>query len=551
MRGTALLFVAAVTSVAHAEGRDAGYISKDVLELEIDQCVSDKTISKDELLGRGGEYYQRGEVLYLQGDYKGAVQELVSSYCQVPFYSILKDIGQAYERELEYGRAIAYFSRYVLDVPADAKRANTCAPDPQEDKKNVLARIQVLEKLPAKIRVQVTPNDAHVSIVQDSIVRSYGNSGTELVVPGGPYQLVIERAGFHSVTREIHPEIGKPYTYFETLSAIKGHLRVRTIPGDARIFLDNRLVASGLYETDLPGGKYHVSVEAQERVTVNQDVDVLADKDADISIDMPREPEFGRKQLLLYSVFGGGFAAGFALEKQDGSTIASASVIGAGTAFLGVYYGTDRNLALGTSSLTVTASLIGGVSGGVLGGLISGSQDVLLPLIGGGLVIGGVAGYLAGDRTHPTPGDAAVINSGALWGTVAGSLFSATFKPGDQISSGLVLSGLGMGTVAGVVLQRFFTVSRTRALLIDASGLVGVLLALAAENVVQQIVDNHATSSTERTANYALGGLTAGLLLGGIFTRSIDDPKLAITPAVNNVRTGAVSTTTFGIAGSF
>ena len=551
MRGTALLFVAAMTSVAHAEGRDAGYISKDVLELEIDQCVPDKAVSKEELLRRGGEYYQRGEVLYLQGDYKGAVEELVSSYCQVPFYSILKDIGQAYERELEYGRAIAYFSRYVLDVPADAKRATACAPEPQEDKKNVLARIQVLEKLPAKIRVQVTPSDARVSIVQDSIVRSYGNSGAELVVPGGPYQLVIERAGFHSVTREIHPEIGKPYTYFETLAAIKGHLRVRTIPGDARIFLDKRLVASGLYETDLPGGKYHISVEALDRQTVDKDVDVFADKDADIAIDMPREPEFGRKQLLLYSVFGGGFAAAFAAQGRSGNFITGATLVGAGTGFLGVYYGTDRNLALGTSSLTVSSSLIGGVSGGILGGLVSGSQDVLLPLIAGGLVVGGVTGYLVGDRTHPTPGDAAVINSGALWGTVAGGLFSAAFRPGDQISSGLVLSGLGMGTVAGVVLQRYFTVSRTRALLIDASGAVGIILGLAAENIVQQAVSHGVTPTPERTANYALGGLTTGLVLGGIFTRSIDDPKLAITPTIGNARTGTTSTTTFGFAGSF
>ena len=132
-----------------ARADDERYVSKDVIALEIDHCTSDKNVTKDELLRRGADYYQRGEVLYLQGDYIGAVQELVESYCEVPFYSILKDIGQAYERQLEYGQAIAYFSRYVLDIPADAKRSGTCAVDPQEDKQNVLARIQVLEKLPS------------------------------------------------------------------------------------------------------------------------------------------------------------------------------------------------------------------------------------------------------------------------------------------------------------------------------------------------------------------------------------------------------------------
>ena len=549
----AILVVVAWCGVARAD--DAGYISKDVIALEIDHCTPDKNVSKDELLRRGADYYQRGEVLYLQGDYIGAIQELVESYCEVPFYSILKDIGQAYERQLEYGRAIAYFSRYVLDIPADAKRSGTCAVDPQEDKQNVLGRIQVLEKLPAKIRVQATPSDAHVSIVQDSVVKARGSSGDELIVPGGPYQMVIEHDGFHTTTRDIHPDIGKPYTYFETLQPVKGHLRVRTNPGDARIFIDNRLVATGIYDVEVQGAKYHLSVEAQDHETVNKDIDVVPDKDTTLQIDLPHEPEFGRKQLLVYGTIAAPIAAGLIADAGgNNADLISLSVLGGGVAgFFGVYYGTDRKLALGTSSLTVTSSLIGGVGGGVLAATVSnGGFDVYAPLIGGGLVIGGVAGYLVGDATHPTPGDAAVINSGALWGTVAGGLFAVSFDPSNQVSAGLVLSGLGMGTVGGVLLQRFFTVSRGRAALIDASGIVGIVLGLAAENLVQQAVNSTATATQERTANYALGGLTAGLVLGGIFTRTLDDPKFAVTPTINKTPSvGGTTATTIGITGVF
>jgi len=567
-----VLFIAGSAAADPSEaptgrGGAAGFISKDVVALEIDQCTPDSGISKDELQKRGFDYYQRGEVLYLQGDYYGAVRELVESYCEVPFYSILKDIGQAYERQLEYGRAIAYFSRYVLDVPPDAKpTTGNCPVDPQEDKKNILARIQVLEKLPAKIRVQATPSDAHVSIVQDSVVKARGTSGDELVVPGGPYQLVVEHVGFHTATRDIHPEIGKPYTYFETLAAIKGHIKIQTVPGDARIFLaggvaaeaaapgamDKRLVATGVYDTDLPGGKYTVSVEAQDRQTVTKEVEVIPDKDLNLSIDLPSEPEFGRKQLLAYATVAGGVAASLIAGTQDNSTIITASAVGGiGAGFLGVYYGTDRNLALGTSSLTVTSSLIGGVGGGLIAAMASNSGvDVYAPLIGGGLVIGGVAGYLVGDRTHPEPGDSAVINSGALWGTVAGGLFAVSFNPDSQISAGLVASGLGMGTVAGVMLQRYFKVSRGRAALIDASGVVGIVLGLATENLVEQAINNKVTSSQERTANYALGGLAAGLVLGGVLTRSLDDPKLAIIPTVNKT-TGPTGVTTIGVTGAF
>jgi hypothetical protein len=537
-----------------ARADNTGNIANDTISLEIDHCTPD-TVSKEELLKRGADYYQRGEVLYLQGDYHGAVVELVHSYCEVPFYSILKDIGQAYERDLEYGRAIAYFSRYIVDIPADAKRSGTCAVDPQEDKQNVLARIQVLERLPAKIRVQATPSDAQVTVVQSSVVKARGSSGDELAVPGGPYQLVISRDGYHEVSRDIHPDIGKPYTYFETLSPIKGRLHIRTVPGDARIFLDNRNVATGIYDAEMAGAKYHLSIEAPDFTTIEKDIEVVPDKDTNLSIELPHEPEFGRKQLVAYTSAAAPIVGGLVGIGTDNAGYTALAVIGGGTlGFLGVYYGTDRNLALGTSSLTVTSSLIGGVTGGALGiGLNGEDYHVYLPLIGTGLVVGGIAGYLVGDQTHLSPGDSAVINSGALWGTVAGSLFSFTFKGGDQIGAGLVATGLGMGTVGGVLLQRFFTVSRGRALLIDASGVVGVLLGLAAEQIVQSIADQGSPATTERTANYALGGVTVGLVLGGILTRSIDDPKLpTLTPSINKVRDASGGqTTTLGFAGAF
>ncbi|HEY0255338.1 MAG TPA: PEGA domain-containing protein, partial [Kofleriaceae bacterium] len=408
---------------------------------------------------------------------------------------------------------------------------------------------------PAKIRIQATPSDAKVSIVQDSVVKARGKSGDELVVAGGPYKLVVERDGFHPVERDIHPDIGKPYTYFETLAAVKGHLRIQTVPGDARIFLDKRLVGSGIYDAELPGAKYHLSIEAADRETVEKDIELVPDKDMNLSIELPREPQFGRRQLLAYATFAAGAAGSLIISSATtNNTIVGLTAIGGlGAGFLGVYYGTERKIELGTSSLTITSSLIGGVAGGTLAATLSnGSQDYYSSLIGGGLVIGGVAGYLVGDATHPTPGDAAVINSGALWGTVAGGLFALSFRPSDQIAGGLVLSGLGMGTIGGVLLQRYFTVSRPRAALIDASGAVGIVLGLATENLVQQAVNSTATASTERTANYMLGGLATGLILGGVLTRTLDDPKILVQPSINRtVGANNAQATIVGVTGAF
>src|SRR5262249_4811217 len=120
-----------------AEQPDAGYIGRGITPLEIDDCKP-TDLSKDEVFKQGDEHFERGKILYSQGDYEGAVGELVYSYCLVPsFYSILKDIGQAYERNLDYEKAIGYLERYVKQVPAGARPTAACEGDPQIDKANV------------------------------------------------------------------------------------------------------------------------------------------------------------------------------------------------------------------------------------------------------------------------------------------------------------------------------------------------------------------------------------------------------------------------------
>jgi hypothetical protein len=547
-----LLLVAA--HVARAQ--PSGFLDKDTPLLETDACAPDKDASTDELRRRGAEHYQRGEVLYLQGDYQGAVLEFVASYCEIPYYSILKDIGQAYERKLQYAKAIAYFERYVLDMPRDAQKANACAPDPQADKQNVLARIHVLRDLRAKVRVQTIPADAHVRIVQNNVIKAEGGSGTELEVVGGPYQLIVERPGYHSITTEFHAEIGQPYTFLEQLQPLEGRLRVRAAPGDARLFLDKRQVGTGLYETALPSGTYTVQAEAQGHVTETRQVTVLPDQDTDVNFELAPTPEFGRNQLMVYGAIAGG-AAGALIASEQSSPVITVAGGAAGLAggLLGVYWGTPRDLGLGTSSLTATSSLIGGASGAGLAAVITnnllGRDQVSAPLVGGGLIVGAAVGYYIGDQTHPSPGDAAVINSGALWGTVAGGLFAITFDPGSRVSGGLVLTGLAMGTTGGTLLQRYFTVSRGHAALIDAAGVVGIVLGLAAESLVQRARDDKSQSDA-RTANYALGGMATGLIVGGIVTRNMDLPKPPpIAPALGRTTAGGVTTTMLGIQGTW
>ena len=559
MRGLFLVAVGvSIAGVAHAQSgdprsRDGGYIGKDIPILEIDDCPPQPQVSPEELRRIGSEHFERGEVLYVQGDYKGAVQELVAAYCIAPYYTILKDIGQAYERELDYEKAIAYLERFVINIPKDAKRTGPCAPEPADERKNVLARISVLGALKAKILINTDPPDAKITLSNDAGIAGRGRSGQELEVPGGRYQVQIERDGYHPVTQEVPAKIGKPYTIFTKLEPLKGRLRVRVVPADARLFLDKRQVGTGSYDNELPGGRYTLAAEAPGRLTVSREIEVFASRDTPLSFELPPEPQFGRRQLLGYSAFAGA-AAGGLLAGATGNGLAVASGIGGGAAagFFGSYFATPKDIPLGTSSLSITSSLIGGTFG--FGGALIFSDDpqIVAPITGGGLLLGGAIGYYAGSRTRIRPGDAAVINSGALWGGVAGAMFAGSFDADRVIGSGIVLSGLGMGTVGGVLLTRYFTVSRARAALIDVGGVVGIFVGIAIESVVTQAQDSTAPSDTETTLNYTLGGMAAGLIVAGILTRNMDAPKLSVSPVVSKTTTpGGTTTTTFGLGGAF
>ena len=500
--------------------------------LRIDDCpVKDPALTDAQLRQRGGEHYARGETLYIQGDYKGAVEELIASYCLIPYYSLLKDIGQAYERDLDFELAVAYLERYVRDIPPDAKRTSACAADPKEDRENVSRRVSVLRRLPAKVLVQTDPGGAQIKVTSGKIPAGLAASGEELTIVGDTYEMTISKEGFETVTRTINVRIGKPYNYFEKLKPLRGKLSVQVSPADARIFLDDKLVGLGRYEADLTATTYTVMSEAPNRITVSRRIQVLPNRINRVQVELTPQPQFARRQLIAFATIGGGTATGLLLNISDDTDIAFFGSLGGMLAGLGgSYFYLPDDVPLGTSNLTITSSLAGGVAAASATLLFTGSDQVAAPVGGAGALLGAGAGYYLGERTKIRPGDAALINSSMTWGTVAGGLFALSFDPPREIAAGLVLSGLGMGAIGGVLMTSYFDISRTHALLIDVGGIVGILGGLAAESIVYPTTTASEDDSRtqEHIANFALGGMAVGLVAAGIVTRNLDAPKLAI-----------------------
>lgn len=550
---------AAAQPVAGAERPDSGYIGRAVTPLEIDDCKQVE-LTKSQAETQGFEHYERGETLYAQGDYEGAVLELVYGYCLVPtYYTLLKDIGQAYERNLDFEKAIGYLERFVREVPPDAQPAKPGAVDPQQDKANVARRVEVLKKLKAKLYVESAPPGARITIANDAGVASRAHSGDTIEVLGGHYDMLTELAGYEPHHQAIDVRIGKPYTYFVPLVAEQGRLAMQVSPPDARIFIGDRLVGIGHIDVALPGNTYLVTSEAPERVTDKRKVEVLANQVKHVQVELAGQRQLGRRQLIGFStIAGAGATASLLYAFQNTGLAGLGSIAGGAVGFLGSKFLVPGDLPLGTSNLTVTATVGGSVLGAGVSLLFTRRPEVIQPVVGASAVLGGALGYVLGRRTEINTGDAALINSGVVWGSVAGGLFTLSFDPGHGVGGGLVLSGLGMGTVGALLLQGNYSITRTHAALIDVGGLIGIIGGLAAESLAyptktvageNNMVDPRAR---EHLANFALGGMAVGLLGAGILTRNLDVPAIPVAPSITQAAASdGRAATIYGVTGAW
>ncbi len=522
--------------------------------LEIDDCGARPELTAERLRKLAGEHYDRGDVLYVQGDYVGAVSELVSSYCLLPHYRVLKDIGQAYERQLEYSRAIAYLKRYVAAVPDDAKAA-ACAPDPQQDKRNVSARIEVLSSLPARIRIATEPPGAEVTLTGDDglIARGVaGEGGGLLLARAGRYEMVVSQPGFVARRQRILAEIGKPYSYVFQLERERGHLDVQAVPGNARLFLNDRFVGTGRYQADLSSDTYTLTVEAPERISERRRIEVRPKQTEHVVVELPPRPQNGRTQLLVYSGFAGGAVLAGSLANTNSDVAFIAGVTGLAVGGIGGYLGIPDDLRLGTSSLTITGSLGAGLFSTLVTSAVTDDAAYLGPIGALGTVAGGAAGYAVGELARLGPGDAALINSGLVWGTVYGALFATAFDNPEDIDVSLAAGGMGLGLLTSSLLMRQFSVSRAHAALIDLGGVGGLVVSASVRSLIDQR-SGDGTASAERQAHFALGGLTLGLAAAALLTRNYDSaaaPRLAPSVGRLSALDGA-SVASYGVTGQF
>jgi len=288
-----------LTAHARAETDDEPDVApsgaKAALILEIDDCrQADPTLTPDQLRARGSEHYQRGGTLYIQGDYAGAIDEFVAAYCLIPFYTILKDIGQAYERRLEYELAIAYLKRYVAAVrPMQRPRINA-RPIRRRTPPTSCAGSRCSEPDGEGLRRD------HSARHEDHDLEQRWHQGVRHLAEADrrarrSYQMTVEREGFEPDTQTIDVSIGRPFTTYVQLEPLKGTLSIQVTPPDARLFLGKVNVGVGSYTAILPSAKYQISAEAPGRQRAEIEIEVLPGQTKRELLELEPIQETGRR----------------------------------------------------------------------------------------------------------------------------------------------------------------------------------------------------------------------------------------------------------------
>tara|TARA_R110002096_G_scaffold16898_10_gene58001 strand:- start:9988 stop:11730 length:1743 start_codon:yes stop_codon:yes gene_type:complete len=494
-------------------------------DLRVDGCQEPTEEGAASATQSASELYDRGLVLYEEGDYEGAIDAFVGSYCAKPHPAGFYNIAQSYERLLKFELSVRYFERYI-------RESDPAAPTTRK----ASLRAEVLRQLPAQIRVATVPAGAAITIHDRAGLRARGkaNQDAPLEVVQGNYTMQIRMPGYEDITKTITTKPGQPYSYYLRLEAQTGSLQVTATPGNSRIFLDDRLVGVGTYRDTLPVGRYEVVLEAPGRESSKEFVTIKADDASELSMELEAPEESGRRPLLIASTIGLGVTGGVAMSsifsQDSAATIASslaAGAVGAG----GAYYGIPESTTRADAWFMIEASLLGAIEGGLVGSFFacnvetvgaaqrkdcSDREDkaITAAALSGGLI--GLAGSaIAHKRLKLTTGDAAVLGSSALIGLSSGALLYAVFDSDLRIRDPILFSGLNFGLVAGAGLLATNNISLERMAIIDLGGVGGVLSGALLAQAFE--------SGDERLQHFSIFGLVSGLIGATFLTRDMDE----------------------------
>jgi tetratricopeptide (TPR) repeat protein len=250
-----------------------------------------KSAASDPALQEAKAAFEEAQTLYTKEQFEDAAGKFMVAFEKKPFSSFLFNAAVAYEKALQYPKAVDAFQRYLeLDPQArDAAEVKTRI----ESLKSVLAAHAAgTQAAPAKAAAEVLPAIATKGLViieskpqGASIYLGDKSKGVFAVTPWQgslepkPVKVLIEAKGFKPEEREINPRTDKIVEIYIALSEqhFLGWIEViSNVPG-ADVFIDRQdigAIGKTPYTGHLKPGKHKLWVQKAGYEVATKDIDV-------------------------------------------------------------------------------------------------------------------------------------------------------------------------------------------------------------------------------------------------------------------------------------
>jgi hypothetical protein len=478
---------------------------------------------EDPLEAAAERHFVRGQKLHNEGLFQEAIAAYQEAYRLKPHPNVVYNVGQAYERLLQYQDAVVWFERYLREGGPNATYRVV-----------VQNRLRVLRGLPARIHVECLPQGTASLIDPDGVVER-AETPAEFRIKAGRYTLRVTKDGYIAQERRLNAEIGQPYFYQFTLEQHRELVTIRPNPSQARIFLDQKLVMTGVYADRLPVGRHKLLVEYGTHEPYDTEFNLRPGRKIEYDIVLKAPPPQGRLEFVIGTgVYGGAvlplvlYTSGVLTpailrDNKQGLVLLPMIIGGGGLGALAGFFATPSGIREANSALILGASTWGGMEGLAVG-LLSDRRNTRLAtgLAIGGSAAGMAAGLLLMRPLNLSPGQAAIINSGGIWGSGLGLGLGYALR-GDRHDLDLTLIiGLNIGLITSGVMVNHFDLSRTRMLLIDVGAVAGAATGVLVGYLASK---TDPFRSNVGKANLARGGLVGGAVGLGtavVLTRKFD-----------------------------
>ena len=246
--------------------------------------------SSDVALQEAKGAFEEAQTLYTKDQFEEAAAKFLAAYDKKPFSSFLFNAAVAYEKALQYQKAIDSFQKYI-EVDAEARDAaevkvrleslkGVLAAAAGKPEEKAAAAAQVLPAIATKSLVIIDSKPAGASVYLDDKSKGvFAMTPWQGSLEPKPVKLILEAKGFKPEERQIVPRPDKILEVYIALSEqhFLGWIEViSNVPG-ADVFIDQREIGAlgrTPYTGHLKPGKHTLWLQKAGYEVAQKDIDV-------------------------------------------------------------------------------------------------------------------------------------------------------------------------------------------------------------------------------------------------------------------------------------